>query len=442
VRTADQAPPVYTPAPIGPGAPIAAWPAIPRIVIERLPTYAYTWDDEDVNVVWDAAGDVYVWDDPATGAGFTDAVCDFVAVELEAGNPDELGLFASARAVVTLDNRSGEWSIYDESGRLVYFAPGRRLQVGADIAGVWWWLFAGVIDRWDVNADDTVTVEAHDRFGLLAQGIGTFTPGVAGQRPRERIGAIRAAAGDTGPYRADPGDVTLTVQATERAPLEEAQTVALSDGGALYVDADGALEYRDRLWPRGRADQTVVPLFSDNVCDAGAVVVANCELSTSDDHLATSVHLVNVAGTVADAATTDPLWADRPYPLTHPEPDQWTTAGEGQAVANHLINLYGTPAVGIARFELHLTDPRADTWTVGIDRRLGDRVDFMHDFLAAGGGVGTFNVTAIVTTITHQIDPESWVVGIGTGPAIAATPVQRWDRTAWTWDDPLAEWDR
>ena len=439
MRTTDQPPPVFTPHPLGPGSPLATWPAIPRVIVERLPVYAYTWDDEDPAVVWDAPGDVYRWDDPAVGAGFTDATCDFVAVELEAGNPDELGLFAAARAVVTLDNRAGDWSIYDESGRLVYFAPGRRLIVGAELAGGWWWLFSGPIDRWDVNADDTVTIEAHDRFAMLAQEVGPFTPGAAGDRPGPRIAAIAAAAADPGPKRLDPGDVTLTAQLSDRPPLEEMQVVALSDGGILYVDADGTLLYRDRLWPRGRADQPDVPVFSDNVCD-GVVPVASAELTTSDDYLATSVTLANVAGTVATAATDDPLWAERPYPLTHPDPDQWTTAGQGQGVANHLLNLYGTPAVGLARFELHLTDPRADVWAVGVDRRLGDRVRFVHDFVAAGGGVGTFDVTAIVTTITHQIDPENWVVGVGTGPAVAATVIQRWDRTDWTWDHPDAVW--
>ena len=440
MRALDQAPPVFTPHPIAPDTPIGRWPAKPRVVIERLPTYAYTWDDEDPAVVWDAPGDVYLWDDPATGAGFVDAVCDFQAIEVEAGNPDELNLYASAKATVTLDNRSGDWSIYDESGRLVYFAPGRRLHLLADYAGAYWWLFSGVIDSWDVNADGSVTIEAHDRFALLAQEVGTYTPGAAGDRPAVRLAAIAAAAHDTGPRRLDPGDVTLTAQPTERSPLEEMQTVALSDGGLLYVDADGTLTYRDRLWPRGRSDQPSVDVFSDNVCD-GPTVVWDTELANDDDHLATSVHLVNVAGVAVDAVTDDPLWADRPYPLTHPDPDQWTTAGEGQAVANVLLDLYGDPTVGVRRFVLHLLDPRQDLWRTGIDRRLGDRIRFLHDFVAAGGAAGTFDVTLVVSTISHEITPEGWVVGIGTGPAVDATAVQRWDRTAWLWDGADARWD-
>ena len=153
MRVADRAAPVYTPHPVGPAAPIAGWAATPRIVIERLPTYAYTWDDEDAAVVWDAAGDVYLWDDPATGGGYVDAVCDFQALEIVAGDPDELNLYPSARAVLSLDNRTGEWSQFDEAGRLVYYAPGRRLHVLADLAGETWWLFSGLIETWDLAAD-------------------------------------------------------------------------------------------------------------------------------------------------------------------------------------------------------------------------------------------------------------------------------------------------
>jgi len=436
----DQAAPVYAPHPIGPAAPIASWAAIPRVVIERVPTFAYTWDDDDPTVDWDASGKV--WDDPAAGGGYVDAVCDFQAVELAAGNPDELMLFPAARAVVSLDNRTGRWTQYDESGRLIYFAPGRRLHVLADYAGEAWWLFSGTIDTWDLQADGSVAVEAHDRLAVLAAEIGTYTPGSGGTAAAQRLSDILTVAGDTGPTRFDPGGPALTAQPTERSPLEECQVVALSAGGILYADADGTLLYRDQLWTRGRDDQPTVPVFSDNVCTGDAVVVWDAELSTDDEHLATKVTLTNVAGTTVTATTNDPLLLQgQPYPLTHPDPDQWTTAAQGQAVANATLNLYDKLTVGVRRFELHLLDPTRSLWRTGIDMRLGDRIRFQHDFpVPSGVDVGTFDITAIVSTITHEITPEAWVVGVGTTPAVAATITQRWDRTQWMWDQADAVW--
>jgi hypothetical protein len=438
VRLNDVAPPAFA-AEYPEGGPLATWAAVPHPIIERLPTYAYGWDDEDPDVVWDAPGDVYWWDAAASGGSFIDAVCDFVAIETEAGNPDELGLFESARATVTLDNRSGAYTNYDQSGRLVYYAPGRRLLLMSTLESQWWWMFDGRITAWEDNADGTVTITAHDRFTALAQEIGTYTPGVSGEKPRERIAAIVASAGAPGPSRMDPGDVTLTRQETDRSPLEEIEVVALSDAGQVYIDADGALVYRDRLWPRGRADQGYIPVFSDNVCGAQSIVW-DLDLASDDEHLATVVILTNELRRTVGVSSTDPQWGQH-FILTHPDPDQWTQDAEGQAVADTLLELYETRAVSVRSFNLHLTDPKQYLWRDGIDRRLGDRIRFLHDFVAAGGGQGSFDITAVVATITHEITPESWVVGIGCWPAIDATVVQRWNRTDWLWDDADARWD-
>jgi len=442
MRAYDRTPPAYTPHPIPPGSPLSRFGAVPVILVERQPSQAYVWDDEDPAVVWDAAGDPYVWDAPASAANFIDATCDFQALEVDVGRPDDLNLFASGRCLFSLDNRSGQWSTYDAGGRLIYYAPGRRVRVLAKIGTETFWLFAGYIDRWDDTAADSVTVEAHDRFATLAQPVGKFTPGTAGETAGPRIDAIRSRAGDGDPVRLEAGTVTLTRQQTDRSPLEEIQVTALSDGGLVYTDADGTLVYRDRLWPRGRDDQPTIDRFTDNVCDADAFMVWDCQLATVDDYLATVVHLENVAGLVSEAVTDDELLlGGAPFPLTHPDPDHWTTQAEGDKLAGALLNLFGDPTVGVASMTLHLVDPLQDLWRVGIDKRLGDRIEFLHDFVAAGGLPGTFDVALVVTTVAHRVTPDAWLVELGTTQAVEATPVQRWDMTHWTWDDPLARWD-
>ena len=414
-----------------PDVPMAGWPAKLRIAIERLPQAAYVWDDADPDVTWDDTTPERVWDAPFVGAGFTDAVCDFHALTIESGVPDELGLFEAGRVELTLSNPDGEYTAYTVDGRLVYFAPGRQLSIWAQLDGVDWWLANVRIDRWNPQADGTVVVEASDGFSLLAREQGGYTPGVAAEKALARITAIATLAGFPDPVRGDTGDVTLTRQLTDRAPLEEIQTVALSDGGIVAVDADGTLLYRNRLWPAGRADQTTLDVFSDNVCTVPAVVW-DLEWTAADDALTNWVKLVNVAGLTATA--TDPAALVR-WPLTHPDPDQWTTQAEGDTLAAVLLAQRSTPRLAVESFTLHVHDPQQDLWRTAIDRRIGDRIRFISDQTEPGGGTSTLDIVAVVSTIRHEITPEAWVTTIGTTRSVDYVTVEEWDRTLWVWDD-------
>ena len=375
----------------------------------------------------------YVWDEPAIDGGFTDAICDLQALTLEVGEPDELGLFSSAQCTFSLANPDGEYTAWTPDGRNTYFAPGRLVCLFARHAGVDWWLARLRIDRWGENADGTVTVEASDGFGLLARERAPFASGFAGQLPLSRIQSICALARFPDGTRGDPGDVTLTVQQTDRPPLEEIQRVALSDGGIVFVDADGTLVYRNRVWTAGRADQTRTDVFTDNVCDVGANVVWELDLADDTDQLATDVTVTNVAGLTSNVSEP---WNGIDYFYAHPDPDYWTTQAEGDALAAAILTRQGQPRLGITSFSLYLNDPRQDLWLEGLDRRIGDRVEFLHDFPSPGDVADTFDLFAIVTSIRHEITPQQWVATIGTSKTFDYRTVERWDRTAWVWDDP------
>lgn len=440
MRSGDLATPTLTPHVVPPGAPIADWHARLRIALELLPQAAYVWDDNDADVTWNDTTPERVWDAPFIGSGYSDAVCDFQALTIEQGNPDELGLFAAGSVTLNVDNHTGAYSQYTADGRLAYYAPGRRVQIFAQLDGAEWWLFSGRVDTWTENADGTVTVEASDGFSLLAPEIGSYNPGVAGQKALARIASIASVVSFPDRVSGDPGDVVLTLQATTRSPLEEIQTVALSDGGMVLVDADGTLLYRNRLWPAGRADQTTLDVFSDTVCTVPAVVWEP-QFVSADDAVATWVRLVNVAGLVAFATDTSQTLG-LVYPLTHPDPDQWTTQAEGDALAAVLLAQRKTPKLAIGSFDLHLLDQRQDLWRTAIDRRLGDRIRFIHEFTAVDGTTGTLDVMAIVATIRHEITPETWITTIGTTRTTDYVPVEAWDVTSIVWNDtnPLAVW--
>ena len=419
VRVADRPPPTVPAHAFPTGVPLR-----PVIAIEPQPV-PLAWDTA---LTWDSG---LTWDANQNPGPWVDAFCDYQGFATTAGNPDDHGLFDAARLELQLDNGSGRWSQYAADGSLVNYGPGRHVAVWAvDAAAGAWWVFYGRVARWDERPDGTVIVEAFDAFSDLAQPIGGYTPGANGDRPGARLAAIMAAARYTDRVAFDTGLVTLTAQATEQSPLEEAQTVAASDGGVLVVDADGTVMFRDRTWRGGRTDQPRYPILSDNVCTA-ELVVWDATLSSNDSLLADRVVLENVAGLRATATAARPIGA---YVYTETD-QQWTVQADGDTLAAALLGALGRRRVAVDTFTVYLFDPRQPSARTAIDWRLGDRVRFLHDTTAVDG-VARLDVAAIVATIEHDVTPDAWVMTVATTRAVDTIPL-------YLWDDPTARylWD-
>ena len=361
--------------------------------------------------------------------------CRFHGVRIESGTVDAEGSFDAGHVEMTLDNRDGELSQYDALGRLVDFAPGSALDIWAELDGADWWLFSGRVTAWRERADGTIEVEAFDVFADLNRHVGgEWDPGDYGDLPGERMTKIVAAAGYTGPTRFDVGDVTLHSYVTDASPLEELAAVALSDGGFLVVDADGTIVYVDRDWIAGRDDQTDVPTMSDNYCDA-PLIVWDPDVTTDDDVLVNIVQLRNVADVVAERRDNASVYRHGPRALPSPHSDdQWMTIAEGEALADYLIARRSDHYLRVESFALYLHDARVDLWAVGIDRRLGDLVTWIHEQPAVDGAALIVLVVA-VQQITHEITPETWVTTLATTRTISNRVPVRYDETTFTYDD-------
>lgn len=407
---------------------IAAWPVRPVIAISHTPAPPYAWDT--AWATWDDPTPL-VWDARYASPLRTDATCEWLGLEIAYGPPDDHAAFPAGRLLLQLDNRAGAWSAFNTDGSPALAGPGQSIDVWAHNPSGDWWLFSGVIARWDERADDTVEVEAFDAFSTLAQPVGTYTPGVAGDQPGERMEAVLAATGRTAvPHRFAAGTVALTAQATERAPLEELQVIAGSDGGVIYGDADGTVVAFDRTWRSGRGDAAAV-VVSDNVCTA-PVVVWDAVLSTNDTYLADTVVLENVEG----------LRAQTPAVLTGlvlAESDQqWTTQGEGDILAGVLLAAQTQPRVALDTFDVYLLDPHQPELWRAVDWRLFDPLRFLHDSRAVGG-TARLDVTALVTSVVHAITPDGWVMTVGTSRAQSYLAPYVWDTPIITWDDPAPD---
>lgn len=425
MRAADR--PLPTSIVLDPGA-LADWPIRPVFALEQSPRPPYTWDD---NSLWDNA---LVWDAASALPAFQDATCDFTGCEISYDPPDDHGVFPAGRCVLQLDNRSGRWARYNVDGSSADFGAGLQLWIWCKSVTAAWWLFAGRIARYDERADDTIEIEAFDYLSDINQSIGTFTPGAAGEFPAARLAAIMAAA--NAPLirtRFAAGTVLLTRQTTEQTPLEEMQTVAGSDGGVLFGDADGTVVSTDRAWRAGRTDQTAIPVVSTNVCTV-PTVLWDPVLATTDAALAGTVILENVAKLRAAAAKAGAagryIYADADQ--------QWTTQLEGDTLAAFLVAQLWQPRLELDTADLYLNDPARQDLLGVVDWRRLDRIRLLHD-ARTPTGVARIDIGALIAHLTHAITPDGWVVTFGTTRAFTYLAPTFWNGGA-VWDDPAAVW--
>lgn len=442
MRTADQTPPTVT---VDPHPPPAWMSGRLVVALERLPQSAYVWDDANTDVTWDDATPQRVWDAPFIGAGFTDVWCDLTNLVIVHGEPDARDQYAMSACQLELrDPGDGRYRTRTVDGRLVYYAPGRRLAIWwQDPAGVKWWLFSGQLATWRERFDNTVAIEAY-AGGSLGRPPGlSWSTGTNTQTLRPRVTAVLSAANYLGAARSDLGDVTLAVpEAADTAALDVIRQAAWSDGGIVYTDADDTLVVRDRRWRDGRPDQTVIPTLTDNVCDLpGSIVVWSPEAADDDLLIAGRVRLENTADPTPLVAVISNAAIDPAIVFTHPGSDLWQTQTDGDALAAHIAGERTGPRLALGAADIHLHDRRFNYWARACDLRLGDIVRFEHrDTYTTGEAF--YDVTAVVTTVRHLITPDWWTVQLATSPAVDYTAVEMWDVTALSWDDPnpLAVW--
>lgn len=399
MRVADRGLPIGL---IDPAPNLARWPVRPVVAIESPQVL---WDDGHV---WDDATLETLWD-----LDYRDASCELFGLTVETGAPDDHGTFPAGHATVELDNRTGVWSAFNVDGSSSAHGPGARIHIYAHAPAGDWWIFSGTIARWDQTGGETLHVEAFDAFSDLAQPVGTYTPGTVGQLPGARLAAIVTAAQLTSiPTRFAAGTVTLTVQATDQAPVEEMEIVVSSDGGMLYCDADGTVTSYDRTWRAGRSDQVTVPVVSDNVCTAD-VILWDPVLTTADDGVADRVVLQNVALLRATAGSGRLVYTDVDL--------QWSTQTEGDVLAAFTLDQHKPPRIALDEATVWLFDPhQPDLWRL-VDTRLFDKWRILHD-AAVVGGVARLDVNAIVTTVVHDVTVEGgWTMTVGTTPATGYT---------------------
>jgi hypothetical protein len=182
--------------------------------------------------------------------------------------------FQTGSLSLTIVDQNGDFNPQNVSGPYYnLLTPMKKVQITATYGGVIYPIFSGFITSFVTRYPDessadlaTTTIEAVDAFRLvqLAQ-ISTVADSGAGQLSGTRVNKLLDSISwpatmrdvDTGltTMQADPG--------TNRTALQALSTVALSEYGALYVDATGSFVFQDRAVTAGSIGGTPT-VFADN----------------------------------------------------------------------------------------------------------------------------------------------------------------------------------
>ena len=348
-------------------------------------------------------------------------------ININRGRATQLDTFPSSSCSIVADDRAAE-RYFDPlntasewySGGTVGIAPRRQFQVYGGTAGTTS-MFSGFV--YDLNIDyaepnlSTATIVATDALGQLGQTVLTaFNP--SSQLTSARVSAILdrpEVAFSTALRNIETGLATCGTVAYEDATnvLTALQDVATAEGGRLFVDRSGSVQFDARIAVSfGTAVASFggtagLPIQSlSNVY--GAETVVNRVAVQIDGGTASSV----ASGTASQAEYGIKALSLTGVPLA--------TDAAGSALALSLLTRFQEPVVRFSEMDVllgALTTAQQQTMA-GLE--IGDILSVSKTFSVGTPATVTQNV--VVESIRHSINPQRHTVTIGLGQVQLVIP--------------------
>ena len=348
-------------------------------------------------------------------------------ININRGRATQLDTFPSSSCSIVADDRAAE-RYFDPlntasewySGGTVGIAPRRQFQVYGGTAGTTS-MFSGFV--YDLNIDyaepnlSTATIVSTDALGQLGQTVLTaFNP--SSQLTSARVSAILdrpEVAFSTALRNIETGLATCGTVAYEDATnvLTALQDVATAEGGRLFVDRSGSVQFDARIAVSfGTAVASFggtagLPIQSlSNVY--GAETVVNRVAVQIDGGTASSV----ASGTASQAEYGIKALSLTGVPLA--------TDAAGSALALSLLTRFQEPVVRFSEMDVllgALTTAQQQTMA-GLE--IGDILSVSKTFSVGTPATVTQNV--VVESIRHSINPQRHTVTIGLGQVQLVIP--------------------
>jgi hypothetical protein len=341
---------------------------------------------------------------------------------------------------VVLSNRDGRFASDNMDSPYVVagvsgIRPWRPFRWSATYNGVTYPIYTGYgldpVETWAAaHADAYVTWPCTDEMAALADVDGLEqAPQGAGETSGLRVHRILNSAGHTGARSIAPGRVTLQETTLAQNVATELKLVADSEGGALFVDADGTVVFEDQYAllenPRSR---TVQATFGDG---SGGDDELPCTDVTPEDTgslIRNIVSLARVGGTAQTVVdeTSRALYRSKRHTRTDLLCETDTQVLE---LATWYLEQYKAPA---RRFSKIQVNPRADPEAL-YPAVLGLRVRDLVRVVARPIGRPTVTRDCHIAGIHHDISRDTWTTTFDLWDASVyqAYATSLWETAVW-----------
>ena len=348
-------------------------------------------------------------------------------ININRGRATQLDSFPSSSCTITADDRAAE-RYFDPlntdsewySGGSVGIAPRRAFQVYGGTAGTTA-MFTGFV--YDLNMDyaepnlSTATIVATDALGQLGQTVLTaFNP--SSQLTSARVSAILdrpEVAFSTATRSIETGVATCGTVAYEDATnvLQALQDVATAEGGRLFVDRSGNLNF----------DARIAVSFGTAVASFGGTAGVPIQSLANVYGAETVLNRVAVqieggtASSIASGTASQAEYGIKALSLTGVP---LATDAAGSALALSLLTRFQEPVVRFSEMDVLLNALTTAQQATMASLEIGDILSVSKTFSTGTPATVTQNV--VVESIRHTVNPSTHRVTIGMGQVQLVLP--------------------
>lgn len=386
---------------------------------------------------WDSA----IWDTAAWGpdAIYQDISAYVRGVTSNRAFSRDNGSWDTATGQVVLSDRDRRFDPTNLAGPYVASGvtgvrPWRPLRWSATYAGVTYPVFCGYGIAWEKTyvpgmADAYVTVPTQDEFGHLNNYGGVaVTPVGAGELAGVRVHRVLNNAGSTAPRAVDTGLNTMQATDLSQNTATELKLVADSEGGAIWVETDGTIVFRqqDALLTATRST-TIQATFGDG--SGAEIPCSDVTPAYNGDLVKNIVSFQRVGGTVQTVAdnTSRALYGDRRESRSDLI---CTTDTQALTLASYYLAAFKDPELRITKIRVKPRYNPALMFPVVLGLRVRDLVRVV--VRPIGGGTA-ITQDCYIAGISHTVTGDDWVTDFDLWSAafIETFAMSKWDLGAW-----------